>query len=85
MIVTGTGFATSRPTYPIGCSGTGSDYKYGNLFLSDTTNAWGAGIPGDCIGLTVGKQKSTKVAFGLGTFYSHGVPAQLGRRVHRRR
>ena len=23
MIVTGTGFATSRPTYPIGCSGTG--------------------------------------------------------------
>jgi hypothetical protein len=78
MIVTGTGFATSRPTYPIGCSGTGSDYKYGNLFLSDTTNAWGAGIPGDCIGLTVGKQKSTKVAFGLGTFYTTGFQLNSG-------
>ncbi len=78
MIVTGTGFATSRPTYPIGCSGTGSDYKYGNLFLNDTTNAWGAGIPGNCIGLTVGKQKSTKVAFGLGTFYTTGFQLNSG-------
>ncbi len=78
MIVTGTGFATSRPTYPIGCNGTGSDYKYGDLFLSDTTNAWGAGIPGDCIGLTVGKQKSTKVAFGLGTFYTTGFQLNSG-------
>jgi IPT/TIG domain len=78
MIVTGTGFATSRPTYPIGCNGTGSDYRYGDLFLSDTTNAWGAGIPGDCIGLTVGKQKSTKVAFGLGTFYTTGFQLNSG-------
>jgi hypothetical protein len=78
MIVKGTNFATSRPTFSIGCSGTGSDYKYGNLFLSDTTNGWGAGVPGDCIGLTVGKQKSTTVAFGLGSFYSPGFQLNVG-------
>ncbi len=78
IIVKGTGFATSRPTFPIGCSGTGSDYKYGNLYLSDTTNAWDAGIPGDCIGLTVSKQKPTSVAFGLGSFYSTGFQLNSG-------
>ncbi len=78
MIVKGTNFATSWPTFSIGCSGTGSDYKYGNLFLSDATNGWGAGVPGDCIGLTVGKQKSTTVGFGLGSFYSPGFELNAG-------
>ncbi len=78
MIVQGTNFATSRPTFSIGCSGTGSDDKYGDLFLDDTTNDWGAGIPGDCIGLTVSKQKSTTVTFGLGSFYSTGFQLNAG-------
>ncbi len=78
ILVTGTNLATTRPSFAIGCSGTGSDYKYGNLFLRDTTNGWDAGIPGDCIGLTVGKQKSTKVDFGLGSFYSTGFALNPG-------
>ena len=78
MLVKGTGFATSRPTFPIGCSGSGTDYKYGNLFLNDTTGGWSAGVPGDCIGLTVSKQKPTKFAFGLGTFYAGSFSLNAG-------
>ncbi len=78
ILVTGTNLATTRSNFPIGCNGTGNDYKYGNLFLSDTTNGWGAGLPGDCIGLTVGKQKTTKVDFGLGTFYDTGFALNAG-------
>ena len=55
VTVTGTGFATSPPTFAPDCSASGQDYKYGNLYLSDTTGNWGAGIPGDCVGLTRGQ------------------------------
>jgi hypothetical protein len=78
VTVTGTGFTTAPPTFATGCSGTGQDYKYGNLYLSDTTGAWGAGIPGDCIGLTSAKITGTKAVFGLGSFYSGNFSLNSG-------
>ena len=70
ILITGTGFKTSPPTGPAGCSATGLDYPYGNLYLEDTTNSWGAGIPGDCIGLNVTVLSSTVAEFTLGNFYT---------------
>ena len=78
LTVTGTGFSTAPPTFSTGCNGTGQDYKYGNLYLSDTTGAWGAGIPGDCIGLTSAKITGTKAVFGLGSFYSGNFSLNSG-------
>ncbi len=68
--ITGTGFATSPPTAPAGCSAPGLDYPYGNLSLADITGTWGAGIPGDCIGLKVTVLSKTVAQFTLGGFYS---------------
>jgi len=70
ILITGTGFKTSPPTSPAGCSASGLDYPYGNLYLADTTNTWGAGIPGDCIGLNVTVLSNTVAEFTLGSFYS---------------
>ena len=69
IMVQGAGFDTSPPTSPTCGGSTGSDYKYGNLFLYDTLNAWLAGIPGDCVGLTAAKIKSGTTEFGLGSDY----------------
>ena len=69
IMVQGNGFNTAPPTSPTCGSSTGQDYKYGNLFLIDNTNAWGAGIPGDCVGLTVAKLKTGTTEFGLGSSY----------------
>ena len=69
IMVQGNGFNTAAPTSPTCGSSTGQDYKYGNLFLIDNTNAWGAGIPGDCVGLTVAKLKTGTTEFGLGSSY----------------
>jgi hypothetical protein len=68
--VTGTGFSINPPTVVPGCGGTGEDYPYGNLFLGDSTGGWGAGTPGDCIGLTTEVLTPTEVEFTLGSFYS---------------
>ena len=71
--VSGTGFTANPPTVAAGCSGTtGEDYPYGNLFLGDSTQGWGAGTPGDCIGLTTEVLSPTQVTFTLGNFYSSG-------------
>jgi hypothetical protein len=69
IMVQGTGFNTVPPTSPPCGTSTGLDYKYGNLFLMDNTNAWGAGTPGDCVGLTVARFKPGLREFGLGSYY----------------
>ena len=70
ILITGTGFETSPPTGPPDCSASGLDYLYGNLYLTDTTGMWGAGIPGDCIGLNVTVLSNTVAEFTLGNFYT---------------
>ncbi len=69
ILVQGTGFNTTPPTSPTCGSSTGKDYKYGDLYLMDNTNAWVAGLPSDCVGLTVAKRKTDTTEFGLGSFY----------------
>ena len=69
IMVQGTGFDTAPPKSPPCGMSTGSDYKYGDLFLTDKINAWGAGIPGDCVGLTASKIKTGTTMFGLGSYY----------------
>ncbi len=69
IMVQGTGFDTAPPKSPPCGTSTGSDYKYGNLFLADIINVWGAGIPGDCVGLTAAKIKKGTTMFGLGSYY----------------
>jgi IPT/TIG domain len=74
IMVQGTGF-TTPPSSKVCKSATGKDYKYGDLYLVDNTNAWYAGLPGDCIGLTVAELKSGTAEFGLGSFYVRGGDA----------
>ncbi len=56
-------------TYAPGCSSTGEDYTYGNLYLDDNTGDWAGGLPGDCVGLTAAIT-GKRAVFGLGSFYS---------------
>jgi hypothetical protein len=70
VLVNGSGFQTNSPTTAAGCNASGLDYPYGNLFLNDATDGFGAGIPGDCIGLNVGLLSGTQAAYGLGDFYA---------------
>jgi hypothetical protein len=70
IVITGTGFETSPPTGAASCSASGLDYPYGNLYLADTTGAWGAGVPGDCIGLNVTFLSNTVAEFTFGDFYT---------------
>jgi hypothetical protein len=72
IMVQGTGFDTRPPSSPVCKPSTGKDYKYGDLYLVDNTNAWYAGLPGDCTGLTVAKLTSSVAEFGLGSFYVKG-------------
>ena len=83
IMVQGSGFDTAPPTSPPCGMSTGSDYKYGDLFLTDKINAWGAGIPGDCVGLTAAKIKKNSTMFGLGSYYlKAGLCAGRRRLVH---
>ena len=66
------------PDLRAGLDSSGQDYKYGNLYLNDTTPSWGAGIPGDCIGLTAAKITATKAVFGLGSFYPGNFSLNAG-------
>jgi IPT/TIG domain len=72
IMVQGTGFNSSLPTSPVCKAATGKDYKYGDLYLVDNTNSWNAGLPNDCVGLTVAKHTSGSAEFGLGSFYVKG-------------
>jgi IPT/TIG domain len=73
VIVQGSGFNTTPAVQPASCPpNNGPAYPYGNLSLGDTTRAWGAGVPGDCIGINVAVLTSTEVIFGLGDDYTLG-------------
>ena len=73
VIVQGSGFNTSAATQPPSCPpNLGPAYPYGNLSLGDTTRTWGAGVPGDCIGINVAVLTSTEIIFGLGDDYNLG-------------
>ena len=68
VTVTGTGF-TNAPSVGA-CGFSGVDYPYGNLDLLDAKGGWGAGIPGDCIGLNLVQLTGTQAVFTLGDYYA---------------
>jgi IPT/TIG domain len=79
VFVDGSGFDTSPPTYPIAtrdtsCSSdlSGIDFEYGNLYLHDSTGNWDAGVPGDCVGLTLANLTSTQAVYTFGSDYNNG-------------
>ncbi|MFZ0665130.1 MAG: IPT/TIG domain-containing protein [Acidimicrobiales bacterium] len=79
VFVTGRGFNTSPPVYPLvtdetTCSPgyTGSDYRYGNLYLADTSGGWGAGVPADCVGVNIVSLTGTEAIYTLGSFLTAG-------------
>ncbi len=76
--VSGTGFSTNPPTVAPGCSGTGEDYPGGSISFGDSTGGWGAGTPGDCIGLVTTALTPTEVTFTMGSFYSGNFTLNSG-------
>jgi hypothetical protein len=60
---------------------TGDDYGSSGLSFADTTQGWGAGQAGDCIGLIVSSWSSSQVVFGFGNGYSSYSPIASGDQV----
>ena len=71
MIITGSGFGSGPPGgVAPGCSATGNDYAYSTFTMTDNTQAWQAGIPGDCIGFTVITWTDTRIVVSFGSWYT---------------
>ena len=60
---------------------TGTIFSASGLIFSDLTEGWGAGEPGDCIGLLVTSWSSTRVVFTLGSQYANFGPIKAGDQV----
>lgn len=69
ITVVGSGFTAGPSSTGAGCSATGLDYNYGDLYLYDANTAVQMGVPGDCVGLFVSSLTSTRVVFTLGNWY----------------
>jgi hypothetical protein len=81
IIGTGLGSGPAGAIVSAGCGGSGSDYLLDELYLSNTTNGWLAGLPGDCVGLNVCSYTNTSVVFTFGDLY-HTNGWVLSRRSH---
>jgi hypothetical protein len=75
LTLSGSGFAPKPPAQGTHCNHTGSDFVDSNFTFSDVSGGWGAGAPGDCIGLVVSKYQNTAVTFTFGNAY--GSPSVL--------
>jgi hypothetical protein len=73
LTLSGSGFLPQPPAQGTGCGHTGSDYVDSYFTFSDLTGGWGAGAPGDCIGLVVSKYQSTAITFRFGNDYGSGT------------
>jgi hypothetical protein len=56
----------------------GDNFGTTGLNISDSTQGWGGGQGGDCIGLELQSYSTTQVAFGFGDQYANYPPAQPG-------
>jgi hypothetical protein len=84
VTVTGSNFGSYPPlgTAETCQSGdTGDDYGASGLSFADTTQGWGAGQAGDCIGLIVTSWTSSQVVFGFGNEYGNYSPVESGDQV----
>jgi IPT/TIG domain len=73
--ITGTGFGTEPSTYTPGCSASGDNFTYSDFIISDTQQAWQAGMSGDCIGMNVVSWSTTQVVATFGSWYTDQLVA----------
>jgi hypothetical protein len=84
VTVTGTNFGATAPTgTPESCQGgdTGNDYANNALYFQDSTENWGAGGTGNCIGLVVSSWSATQVVFTIGSEYANYGPIKTGDQI----
>ena len=84
VTVSGSNFGSNPPTgTPETCQSgdTGDDYGSAGLILQDTTESWGAGQSGDCIGLLLTSWSNTQVVFTVGNEYAHYGPIAVGDQI----
>ena len=84
VTVTGSNFGSAPTTgTPETCQAgdTGDDYSASGLIFQDLNEGWGAGEPGDCIGLLVTSWSTTKVVFTVGNEYANYGPIQAGDQI----
>ena len=75
VTINGTGFGQVPDTSPGPAScylgtGTGYDYAFNGLSVTDSTDGWFAGQPTDCVGLVVKEYTSTQVVLQFGSYYN---------------
>ena len=78
LTLSGSGFAPKPPAQGTQCGHTGSDFVGSYFTFSDRTGGWGAGAPGDCIGLVVSKYQNTAITFTFGNGYGGTSVLQPG-------
>ena len=73
IVITGQRFGTEPTAEPVPtyCSATDDDFVGGGFYLSDVTDGWFAGQPGNCIGLDVTKFTTTKIVYRFGSWYDN--------------
>jgi subtilase family serine protease len=82
ITITGTNFLTQpppgSPEWDCGGAYTGDVFGGVGLNLSDTTDGWGAGSGGDCLGLSITSWSPTQVVLTFGSFYPGVTAMQVG-------
>ena len=81
VTVAGSEFGSTPPVgVPSACGGTGDNYDTTGsvLFFTDTTQGWGAGTGGDCIGITITKWTTSTIQFQFGSDYAMYTPVAVG-------
>ncbi len=69
LTLSGSGFVPRPPAEATNCGTSGTDTLYSHFTFTDVTAGWGAGAPGDCIGLVVSNYQNTAIAFSFGSGY----------------
>ena len=74
ITITGSGFGTEPVGAATGCGTTGTDYPGADLGFQDVQTGWGAGSPGNCLGLVVSHYTATRISYSFGSAYGTGHP-----------
>jgi hypothetical protein len=84
VTVTGSNFGATAPSgtaETCNAGDTGDDYANYGLYFQDTTENWGAGQTGNCIGLLVTSWSATQVVFTFGNEYSNYGPIKTSDQI----
>jgi hypothetical protein len=84
VTVTGSNFGSTPPTATAETcqpGDTGNIYTGSGLVFQDLSGGWGAGQPGDCIGLSLTSWSSTQAVFSFGSQYANFGPINAGDQI----